>query len=155
MDATLAQDLTGGLGTELWKLVGKVVEGVIIISQGEGGRNKVGPGLEGEVDRREELGRGEEVEPGTLEDKTEDREDKVEEEEKDIIKVKEDKVGARTGLTIITEEQTKRQDSHQHSPQHSPQASLQARQQASVLEMSCRHVLMCALGSLPGCLERV
>jgi len=97
MDATLAQDLTGGLGTGLWKLVGKVVEGVIIISQGEGGRNKVGPGLEGEVDRREELGRGEEVEPGTLEDKTEDREDKVEEEEKDIIKVKEDKVGARTG----------------------------------------------------------
>ena len=106
MGATLALDLMGGLGTGLWKLVGKVVE-----------------------------------------------------EEKDIIKVKEDKVGARTGLTIITEEQTRgqdsHQDSHQHSPQHSPQASLQARQQASVLEMSCRHVLMCAPGSLPGCLERV
>jgi len=151
MGATLALDLMGGLGTGLWKLVGKVVEGVIIISQGEGGRNKVGRGLGGEVDRREELSRGEEGEPGTLEDKTEDREDKVEEEEKDIIKVKEDKVGARTGLTIITEEQTRGQDSHQHSPQ----ASLQARQQASVLEMSCRHVLMCAPGSLPGCLEHV
>merc|ERR1712168_1234388 len=85
MGATLALDLMGGLGTGLWKLVGKVVEGVIIISQGEGGRNKVGRGLGGEVDRREELSRGEEGEPGTLEDKTEDREDKVEEEEKDII----------------------------------------------------------------------
>ena len=83
-------------------LVGKVVDGVTIISQGEGGRNKVGLGLGGEMDRREELGRGQEGEPGTLEDKTEDTEDKVEEEEKDIIKVKEDKVGPITGLTIIT-----------------------------------------------------